>query len=581
MKKLVLKGEYCADFETTSKVQYLKEGRTKVYLYKIVSLRTGKGWYGLSINDFFAKISTNKDIKKVYFHNLSFDGTFITYYLLEKKFKWIQDSKNVINLDYSFTTIIDEFGSIYKIVVNLGNEHIVNFQCSYKLIGLSIKDLGTLVGLNKLNETHNYAEIKNFKSIEDVTKEELSYIDNDVEIMRQGIIKCYEMGIKGLTKSSACYNIRKRMSWGKYKNIPSQNEEVNKIINASYRGGIVIMNPLYEGKILKELRDYDVNSLYPSVMYNDMPSGEEKVYKNEIDIPKQYTMRLYEVVVKTANIREGFIPFIPTRKGFLFKDSYEYPNSFINKVLYIRKDEFNLFKRYYEGEWEVIKIVARKPVKDLFTEYIDTFRTIKENAPNPSPERSFAKVCMNGLYGKFAQTSDRISKRPYLNEEKELVFEKYESELGSGYDRKISSKITSDARCVLIRAIEKDPSRFIYCDTDSLYVLGDYEYDIPIDDKKFGYRKYENSYYEFKGLKAKCYISTIKPSREIHSAVAGLPKQLQETLTFGTFKEGLTIKNAKNVFKRVKGGAIIDTTDFTIKIRKDDILNSGDPRGEV
>ena len=80
--RIVTKGEYCCDFETTSLKQYELEGRTRVYLYKIVDLKTGKKeHYGVNIEDFIDYIFTDKDILKVYFHNLSFDGAFIIYYL--------------------------------------------------------------------------------------------------------------------------------------------------------------------------------------------------------------------------------------------------------------------------------------------------------------------------------------------------------------------------------------------------------------------------------------------------------------------------------------------------------------------
>ena len=81
--KLRLNHEYCCDFETTSKEQYLIEGRTRVYLYKWTSLDGSKSKVGLSIKEFLEDLKNNKDIHKIYFHNLSFDGNFILYGLFE------------------------------------------------------------------------------------------------------------------------------------------------------------------------------------------------------------------------------------------------------------------------------------------------------------------------------------------------------------------------------------------------------------------------------------------------------------------------------------------------------------------
>ena len=160
--KLRLNHEYCCDFETTSKEQYLIEGRTRVYLYKWTSLDGSKSKVGLSIKEFLEDLKNNKDIHKIYFHNLSFDGNFILYGLFENGYIY----KEKIENENEFTSIIDNFGSIYKISIGF-KDRIVDIQCSYKLTGLSIKDLGKLVGLEKLNETHDYNEIKNFNSIEE------------------------------------------------------------------------------------------------------------------------------------------------------------------------------------------------------------------------------------------------------------------------------------------------------------------------------------------------------------------------------------------------------------------------------
>ena len=184
---------------------------------------------------------------------------------------------------------------------------------------------------------------------------------------------------------------------------------------------------------------------------------------------------------------------------------------------------------------------------------------------------------MNSLYGKFAQNNYRVSNVPIYNGDI-IEYDKKEDVTENKYSKAIASRITSYARCVLIKAINKDPTRFIYCDTDSIYIKGDYEYDIPVDNKKLGYWKYENSYYMFKGLKAKCYISTIKGGKDdgkMHSAISGLPKEVQNTITFDNFKNGLTINNAKKQIKRVKGGVIIDSIPFTIKVKENNVITNG------
>lgn len=554
---------YCCDFETTSYNQYLLEGRTRVYLFQLKSLDGLNTYTGLSIEEWY-KIVTENDIETIYCHNLSFDGTFIIHYLLEIGYKHNEDITAL--KEREFNSSIDITGSIYSIT--LKEKKKISIYCSYKLTGLSIKKLGKLVGVEKLDETHDYTELKKYKTLSEVPEEEIKYLTNDVEIQRLGLIKCFEMKIEGLTKSSACFKIWKSMAWHEYKKrVSGELDETTKnIVDASYRGGITMINKKYQDTILYNLRNYDVNSLYPSVMYNKMPVGAPFIAKNEDDIPKNYSARLYEIYVNKASIMEGFIPFIPTRTSFIWKTSYHYDEKIENMTLVLRDIEFDLFKMYYESDFDVVKVIGFQEQKDLFKEYIDKFRNMKENALNGSPEREFAKLCLNSLYGKFAQTGSRISKIPYLDNEGKMCFTQITTH-GVEYDRKIASRITAFARCILIKAIEKNKNRFVYCDTDSIYLLGDYEADIPIDDKKFGYWKYEYSYTRFKGLKAKCYIAEIKGNGKLHSAVAGLPKDAQETcLSFENFKDGLTLDGVIKRLKRVKGGIVIVDTPFTIKV---------------
>ena len=311
-------------------------------------------------------------------------------------------------------------------------------------------------------------------------------------------------------------------------------------------------------------------------MYRKMPIGEPMLGQTDNDIPKNYELRLYHICIVSAKIIKPYIPFIPTSKSFVWKDSYEYPEELTFLELSLWKEEFELFKLYYDADYKILDIVAWKSKEKLFDEYLETFKKIKEEAPNPSPERTFAKGCMNSLYGKFAQTTTRISKRPKLVNGL-IEYDNFENECGSGYDRKIASIITSYARCVLIMAINKNPKRFVYCDTDSIYVLGDYDYDIPVDAKKLGYWKYEHSYYKFKALKAKCYISVIKGGEEdgdMHSAISGLPKEVQNTIKFEEFKDGLTMLDVKKQQCRVKGGIVIVKRPFTIKIKKGEIISN-------
>ena len=68
---------FCADFETTSLLNLEKDGRVRVWLWSLVSVQNPQNkQYGFDIQSFFKAVKRSH-IKKIFFHNLKFDGKFI------------------------------------------------------------------------------------------------------------------------------------------------------------------------------------------------------------------------------------------------------------------------------------------------------------------------------------------------------------------------------------------------------------------------------------------------------------------------------------------------------------------------
>ena len=129
---------YCADFETTSESQFKRDSFTKVYLWKIMGVDTPLDEIGLELDDFIKLLGERLEFGDVvYFHNLSFDGEFILWYLLQHEYTY--DDK--FGKDHTFSSIIDETGSIYMITIMV-NQKKIEFRCSYKLFPKSIKEIG-------------------------------------------------------------------------------------------------------------------------------------------------------------------------------------------------------------------------------------------------------------------------------------------------------------------------------------------------------------------------------------------------------------------------------------------------------
>ena len=554
---------YCADFETTSLAQYQVEGCTRVYLWKLMGVDNLIDEIGIDMDSFISFIK-HLGNATIYFHNLSFDGEFILWWLLENGYTYQEELID----ENTFKSIIDECGSIYAITLK-HNGCLSEFRCSYKLFPKSIKEIGELVGIEKLNETHNYEELKNYKSVDELPEEEVKYITNDVRIMVELIKYLQEKGVKGLTMSSSAYKnwLKDKYSLCKNNMKKSPNEEIVEIVRKSYRGGITKVNQKYAGIEFNDVISFDVNSLYPSVMYeNPMPIGDGKIYKS-IEEGERDRRYLFIVVafVQYAKVRTGKHAFIGNQSGFSYARKYSYDDELHNKMIYLWRDEFELFKLVYDAQYTILKVVGWKKANYVFKDYIDRWYDLKKNARN-DVERSLAKLMLNSLYGKFGMNDNRVTKIPVSAGDK-IEYRTIENNT-TYYYKEVASYITSKARCKLASFMNRCGDNFLYCDTDSVYYIG---HEIPdifkdvVDSKKLGYWKYEGHYTRFKALKAKCYLKQLDDGT-IERRIAGCPKECAELITFDNFAPKLKLTNAKRCKKKVKGGIIIGNTDFTINI---------------
>ena len=556
---------YCADFETTPYKQSLIEKRTRVYLYQIMDVDSKESKVGISIDDFFDYLKSIKYERFiVYFHNLSFDGEFILWYLMEHNYKNVDE----LVKEHTFTSLITD--DVIK--VKLDNGNVVEFKCSYKLMPNSISDIGKMFGIPKLNETHNYEEMKNYTSIDDVTDEELMYINNDVRILRELIWYLKNNNMLNITLSSNAYKFwrKDKYMFSKCNLVKPDNPRINEIVDKSYRGGITKVNPQYKGKLVENVISFDVNSLYPSVMYdNSMPVGKGEIYKSVEDGLKNGKKKfIVSVYVSRAKIIDGYQAFIGFG-GFSCATHYVYKECLFNIELNLWLEEFELFKLCYEGEYNIVEVVGFDSANYVFKNYIDYWIEVKNNATITGnlPERNFAKRMLNALYGKFGMNQLRYSKVPVGVSDGEIEYQVKEK-MSCYYYKPIASYITSLARCKLVSAIIMCRDRFIYCDTDSIYLRGTELPDIPIDDVKLGYWKFEHHYLKFKSLKAKCYLKCWEENGKIvyDSSIAGLPKDSRGGINFDNFEDGLKIENAKKCKVRYKGGIVIKPIEFTIKV---------------
>ena len=116
-----------------------------------------------------------------------------------------------------------------------------------------------------------------------LTEQEEEYIKHDVIIVAKALNFMFEHGMNKMTVGACALNGYKEMigkhSFKRWFPTPDYHDDVKQ----SYRGGFTYLEPQFAGKIIKEGITLDVNSLYPSVMYEKLlPFGEPIFYDRKI-----------------------------------------------------------------------------------------------------------------------------------------------------------------------------------------------------------------------------------------------------------------------------------------------------------
>lgn len=90
-----------------------------------------------------------------------------------------------------------------------------------------------------------------------------------------------------------------------------------------------------------------------------------------------------------------------------------------------------------------------------------------------------------------------------------------------------------------------------------------------IDDVELGKWKHESSFTKARFVRQKTYIEMINDKMKI--TCSGMPKTCYKYVTWDNFRTGFTC-GEKLMYKHVKGGVILEDSEFTIKEEK--ILNN-------
>lgn len=573
--------KFTADFETN-----VDENDCRVWAWAVCEIGNPDNFkYGTTIEGFIRWCK--EDNYTLYFHNLKFDGEYIFHYLLTNGYTLITDITE--RKDKTFETIISDMGQFYMITIyfKVNNRNIkkVTIYDSLKLLNFSVETIAKSFDLpiRKLE--------LDYKTKRDIghrlTKHEIDYIRCDVEVMSRALDIMFKEGLDRMTIGACALNYYRKSLDNFNRYFPDIPYEIDEDIRTSYRGGFTYLNPLYKEKETGEGLVLDVNSLYPSCMRNEiLPFGQPIFFNGKYKYDMFYPLYVQRINV-IFELKPGKIPTIQVKKNLMFQ-----PNEFLesskgdiltltltNIDLELFLENYNTIYIEYVGGWKF------KGKKGLFKHYIDEWSDKKIQAKKDGNPALYliCKLMLNSLYGKFSKNPNIRSKVPILLDDYSIGYEMLPTEIGKGLYIPVGSFITSYARNKTIRTSQaiRDYTMdkygkdfYIYSDTDSIHMLKLPEEElkkfIDIDDYRLGAWKLESTFRRGKYLRQKAYIEE-DYSGELNVVVAGLPKKLGKYVNFENFNVGFSIlasdetKEHKLTYKHVKGGVLLEDTDFTIQ----------------
>ena len=477
---------------------------------------------------------------EIFIHELGYNGAFISYYLNNLGYTHVPVYGDLNKLEpKQYQKLSSDTGGIYNIRIRRTKSVQIKITDSSKLIALDIIKLKKVVPKGTpdclvipmlLKELHNNGHTKMtmganaFKSFIDIT-------------------------FKG--------------NYFKFRDLfPQLPLDIDEYIRKSYKGGWCYINPEYQGKRLSGVKGLtlDVNSLFPSVMYNSrLPWGEPVYFKGEYKEDTKYPLYISKVILKDVMLKNGKVPCLSNPEDVGYLEEIDYIEVTLTSV------ELDLIKECYYADIEFIDGYKFKSCKGMFKDYIDFYMDKKINASN-SVERFIAKMFLNSLYGKFGTQVVRHKMDFIINskgmEQRIATKETYTTKM---YYTAMASFISAYAKCVTVRGANNNFNRFIYADTDSLHLIGTKEdvIGLEIDNSKLGAWKIERNFRDSKFLGVKTYMELEEGKEEWEVRCAGLPYVAQLAIKDPSEFEYEKEINVQ-VRQKVAGGATVVNRTFVI-----------------
>lgn len=573
-----------------------------------------------SIRDFLNRFLRMKGNNVLFFHNLSFDGSFIIDFLLREGYTHVT-CKDTDMHTREFKTSISQMGQWYYIKIKW-NHTLLEIRNSLKLMPSSLANIGKSFGTKHQKLTMEYTGDR--AAYCEISEEEQEYIKNDVLVLKEALEMMFDAGHNKLTIGSCCLSEFKSSYTRQDYNItfPDLREEplhydfcgffnMWEYVHKSYSGGWCYVNPRYAHRTITYGKVYDVNSLYPSMMHsvsgNYYPYGKGQYCKGKPPDRLDGTLDIYYFVRVRCrfSLKDGCFPWLHIRGDAHYKGNENlYTSDIRYKGKYYRyyyddngnicdtkhefvftKTDWILFRETYNAyDLEVLDYVWFYARLAMFDDYIDMYAEQKKTSKGF--KRQLAKLFLNNLYGKFAMSDDSSWKEPYLGDDGVVHFilhEEHEKKVGY---IPVGSAITSYARNFTIRHAMANYERFCYADTDSIHLQGLEPAEMVIVDPvefccwknecdfDFAYYERQKTYAEH--VIAEDGLELDKPYLNLKAS--GMTRTAKEEfinrgLPVSALRDGLELEDANLKGVRIRGGILLKNKTFKLQKSVDKKVN--------
>ncbi len=390
---------FMADFETTT-----DPNDCRVWAGCAVDIdKMEVAYLGTDLDSFMEFLRDKNSV--CYFHNLKFDGEFILHWLFTHGFKY-SDSKK----DKTFTTLITDDGLFYSIEVIFHRgksrryEKVV-FYDSLKKLPFKVATIAKAFELPMAKGSIDYKahRPKGYQ----LTEEEKDYIITDCKIVAEALKIQIGQGLKRMTNASDALNGYKEIMGKEWfrRYFPELPVELDADIRRAYKGGFTYLMERFKNAEGLQGKQYDINSLYPWVMYTKLlPYGYPKYFEGFPEPDENYPLFIIHMKC-TFELKPDHIPTLQLKNNRRYKET-EYLTTSRVKMgkywdnepveMYLTNVDYQLLLDHYDiDDVTYINGFRFKGVIGLFKEYIDYWMHIKETTTGA--RRQLAKLMLNSL----------------------------------------------------------------------------------------------------------------------------------------------------------------------------------------